>query len=134
MTNNKQQTEINAVEYLDKVNQFAKENNTGKPKQQTAIEWLQLIELERDLTLADWEQAKEMEKEQREKLSASWAKSREQTRETAMRIGFRKGFISGIDHYEDYYSKLDLTDAWEDDFQRNYITDRFEETYGGGNK
>ena len=37
---NKQQTEINAVEYLDKVNQFAKENNTGKPKQQTAIEWL----------------------------------------------------------------------------------------------
>ena len=40
MTNNKQQTEINAVEYLDKVNQFAKENNTGKPKQQTAIEWL----------------------------------------------------------------------------------------------
>jgi hypothetical protein len=39
MENNKQQTEINAVEYLDKVNQFAKENNTGKPKQQTAIEW-----------------------------------------------------------------------------------------------
>ena len=31
---------MNAVEYLDKVNQFAKENNTGKPKQQTAVEWL----------------------------------------------------------------------------------------------
>jgi len=40
MTNNKQQTEINAVEYIDKVNQFAKENNTDKPRQQTAIEWL----------------------------------------------------------------------------------------------
>ena len=40
MSNNKQQTEINAVEYLSKVNQFAKENNTCKPKQQTAIEWL----------------------------------------------------------------------------------------------
>ena len=39
MTNDKQQTEINAVEYLSKVNQFAKENNTDKPKQQTAIEW-----------------------------------------------------------------------------------------------
>jgi hypothetical protein len=77
------------------------------------------------------EQAKEMEKEQQEKLSASWAKSREQTRESAMRIGFAKGFISGIDHYEDYYSELDLTDALEDDFQRNYITDRFEETQGG---
>jgi hypothetical protein len=33
-------------------------------KQQTAVEWLQSIELERDLTLADWKQAKEMEKEQ----------------------------------------------------------------------
>ena len=33
-------------------------------KQQTAVEWLQSIELERDLTLADWKQAKEMEKKQ----------------------------------------------------------------------
>jgi hypothetical protein len=33
-------------------------------KQQTAVEWLQSIELERDLTLADWKQAKEMEKDQ----------------------------------------------------------------------
>jgi hypothetical protein len=33
-------------------------------KQQTAVEWLQSIELERDLTLADWKQAKEMEKNQ----------------------------------------------------------------------
>jgi hypothetical protein len=71
MTNNKQQTEINAVEYLDKVNQFAKENNTGKPKQQTAVEWLseqlltqfthgQKIQFERL-----FEMAKEREKEQR---------------------------------------------------------------------
>ena len=33
-------------------------------KPQTAVEWLQSIELERDLTLADWALAKEMEKEQ----------------------------------------------------------------------
>jgi hypothetical protein len=32
-------------------------------KQQTAVEWLQSIELERDLTLADWGKAKEMEKQ-----------------------------------------------------------------------
>jgi hypothetical protein len=32
-------------------------------KQQTAVEWVQSIELERDLTLADWKQAKEMEKQ-----------------------------------------------------------------------
>ena len=33
-------------------------------KQQTAVEWLQLIELERDLTLADCALAKEMESRQ----------------------------------------------------------------------
>ncbi len=33
-------------------------------KQQTAVEWLQSIELERDLTLADWALAKEMEQNQ----------------------------------------------------------------------
>jgi type IV secretory pathway VirJ component len=37
-------------------------------KQQTAVEWLQSIELKRDLTLADWAQAKEMEKEKAIKL------------------------------------------------------------------
>jgi hypothetical protein len=34
-------------------------------KQKTAVEWLQSIELERDLTLADWALAKEMDKEQK---------------------------------------------------------------------
>ena len=64
MTNNKQQTEINAVEYLDKVNQFAKENNTGKPKQQTAVEWLWEIAYNRELTVKDWKQAKAMHKDE----------------------------------------------------------------------
>jgi hypothetical protein len=41
-------------------------------KQQTAVEWLQSIELERDLTLADWAQAKEMEKQQH---ATTWDKS-----------------------------------------------------------
>ena len=43
-------------------------NFTNKPmeknKQQTAVKWLQQIALTRDLNLADFEQAKEMEKEQ----------------------------------------------------------------------
>jgi uncharacterized membrane-anchored protein len=74
MTNNKQQTEINAVEYLDKVNQFAKENNTDKPRQQTAVEWLwnQLPEIlpftvdtETAVKLQQaYQQAKQIEKEQ----------------------------------------------------------------------
>jgi hypothetical protein len=68
MTNNKQQTEINAVEYLSKVNQFAKENNTGKPKQQTAVDYIfsQLPD-EYGTTRSAfdvYQQAKEMEKEQ----------------------------------------------------------------------
>jgi hypothetical protein len=62
MTNNKQQTEMNAVEYLDKVNQFAKENNTGKPRQQTAVEWLKQEMLKPNLSMKEiLEQAKEME-------------------------------------------------------------------------
>ncbi len=71
MTNNKQQTEINAVEYLDKVNQFAKGNNTDKPKQQTAIEWLYNELLFAELNILEWnkslEQAKEMFQGQIEK-------------------------------------------------------------------
>jgi len=69
MTNNKQQTEINAVEYLSKVNQFAKENNTDKPRQQTAVEWLlNAIETKNGEEFSSYytefiEQAKEMEKE-----------------------------------------------------------------------
>jgi flagellar biosynthesis/type III secretory pathway protein FliH len=67
MTNNKQQTEINAVEYIDKVNQFAKENNTDKPRQQTAVEWLlNAIETKNGEEFSSYytefiEQAKEME-------------------------------------------------------------------------
>jgi hypothetical protein len=68
MTNNKQQTEINAVEYLSKVNQFAKENSTDKPKQQTAVDYIfsQLPD-EYGTTRSAfdvYQQAKEMEKEQ----------------------------------------------------------------------
>jgi hypothetical protein len=37
---------------------------------QTAVEWLESIELERDLTLADWKKAKEMEKEQAQAYTA----------------------------------------------------------------
>jgi hypothetical protein len=85
MTNNKQQTEINAVEYLDKVNQFAKENNTDKPKQQTAIEWLWEIAYNRELTFEDWKQAKEMQKEQIKKA-------------------FRKGMVSNKT-FDDYYNE-----------------------------
>ena len=77
MSNNKQQTEINAVEYLGKVKQFARENNLDKPKQQTAVGWL----IEQLQKTRDWQrvineanesgtstrdviaEAKEMEKE-----------------------------------------------------------------------
>jgi hypothetical protein len=33
-------------------------------KKQTAVEWLESIEMERDLNLGDWRKAKEMGKEQ----------------------------------------------------------------------
>lgn len=82
MTNNKQQTEINAVEYLDKVNQFAKGNNTGKPKKQTAIEWLEEEMLKPNLSMKEiLNQAKEMEKERIE-------------------TAYNKGTVHGIDYPE----------------------------------
>jgi hypothetical protein len=41
-------------------------------KQQTVVEWLQSIELERDLTLADWKKAKEMHKERMINFTEDW--------------------------------------------------------------
>ena len=38
-------------------------------KQSSSIEWLQAIELERDLTLADWNKAKAMHKEEMVKFA-----------------------------------------------------------------
>jgi len=52
------------------------------------------------------EQAMVMHKEEQEQLSARWAKLREQTRETAMHIGFARGFECGLECYEDYYEAL----------------------------
>ena len=80
------------------------------------------------------EQAKAMHKEEQEQLSAGWAKLREQTRETAMHIGFARGFECGLKCYEDYYQALYDTNSDEDEFTRNYITDRVEETYGENKK
>jgi hypothetical protein len=105
-------------------------------KEKTAVEW-QHIELSKFLhgksEFTDAHdiliKAQEMEKEQHERLSASWAKSREQTRETAMHIGFAAGFECGLKCYEDFYQQLDKTDLSSSEFTRNYITDRFEETY-----
>jgi hypothetical protein len=53
------------------------ENN----KQQTAVEWLWEIAYNRELTVADWKQAKEMEKERIE-------------------TSYNKGTVHGIDYPE----------------------------------
>ena len=75
------------------------------------------------------EQAKEMERSQTAQLSASWAKSREQTKETALHIGFAAGFDSGLKCSEDYYEELEKTDLDEDEFSRDYILKEFEDFY-----
>jgi len=100
MTNNKQQTEMNAVEYLDKVNQFAKENNTGKPRQQTAIEWLEQEMLKPNLSMKEiLEQAKEMEKQQIE---------------NSMSVAFLDGLRSGNENYKSPY------EDWEQYYNETY--------------
>jgi hypothetical protein len=50
-------------------------------KQQTAVDWLWEIAYNRDLTVADWKQAKEMEKERIE-------------------TAYNKGTVHGIDYPE----------------------------------
>lgn len=77
-------------------------------------------------------EAKELAQKQEQIFSESWAKSREQTREVSMRIGFAKGFDCALKCQEDFYEKLEETDLTEEEFTRNYIVDRFEETEGGG--
>jgi pantothenate kinase len=117
MTNTKLAVEWLAKSYVDLLTKL---NNEEISLKEFEIQYIELLE-----------QAKEMEKQQAERLSASWAKSREQTRETAMHIGFAKGFMSGLECHEDYYEELNRTQLEEDEFMRNYITDRFEETYEG---
>ena len=46
-------------------------------KQQTAVEWLWEIAYNRELTVADWKQAKEMEKERMIQFCIDWFISRE---------------------------------------------------------
>jgi len=108
MTNNKQQTEINAVEYIDKVNQFAKENNTGKPKQQTAVEWLWEIAYNRELTFEDWKQAKEMEVAGRE-MSYDEGYAEGYKRALEVMEWYIKTHISGMiqEHISDINKKVD---------------------------
>jgi hypothetical protein len=66
-------------------------------KQQTAVEWLQSIELERDLTLADWKQAKEMEKEQIAKAFDDGDYNYHYSRKTG------NDFEDGKEYYQEVY-------------------------------
>ena len=117
MSSNKQQTALE-WQFEQLFNSFEKFNNG----EYTFDEYL-------SHNLKVREQAKEMEQSQTAQLSASWAKSREQTKETALRIGFAAGFDSGLKCSEDYYEKLENTDLDEDEFSRDYILKEFEDFY-----
>jgi hypothetical protein len=118
MTNDKQQTEINAVEYLAKVNQFAKENNTGKPRQQTAIEWL--VQQFKEYDFADVKDTENyIIKMQSFVLTEKLDKAKEM--EKQMMIEFAEQVFRN--RYNEVYQSL-----------TKVATDTFNETYGGGEK
>lgn len=117
MANNKQQTSVE-WQFEQLFNSFEKFNNG----EYTFDEYL-------SHNLKVREQAKEMEQSQTAQLTASWAKSREQTKETALHIGFAAGFDSGLKCSEDYYEELEKTDLDEDEFSRDYILKEFEDFY-----
>jgi len=101
---------------------------------QTAVEWLMEIDKSRAITIEEWQQAKEMEKEQIQNLNSRWAESREKTREIATRIGFNKGFESGLLHHDTYYEELIATKLDEDDFNKQYVSLVFDETFNTNEK
>ena len=136
-------SEDNIINSLNFVNPST-QSTTSNTKQSNSIGWL-FDELEK--AGKDWqsnaidglqytgrkyqilELCRSMHNEEQAKISAGWAKLREQTRETAMHIGFARGFNDALMCYEDYYNKLDETNLTEDDFTTDYIVDRFEEIY-----
>ena len=122
MSNNKQQTAVDILfdRIKLKADSIPTNNQANRLIKGAYVDCLMLIR-----------ETKELARKQEQDLSESWAKSREQTRETAMHIGFAKGFMSGLECHEDYYEELNITQLDEDEFTRNYIVDRFEETYGG---
>lgn len=73
------------------------------------------------------EQAKIMYEQEQEQLSARWAELREQTRKTAMYIGFKNGFHCGLECYDEYFFQLDETKLSDEDFTNDYIRDRYVE-------
>ena len=68
---------------------------------QSSVEWLQAIELERDLTLADWNKAREMYQDEIEAAAiiSSAEKSTEAASEKseAFSIGYVQGYNRALD-------------------------------------
>jgi hypothetical protein len=64
---------------------------------QSSVEWLQAIELERDLTLADWNKAKEMHRREHADTARDWWV--EGTSDA------RKASTGRYESFDDYYSK-----------------------------
>ena len=94
-------------------------------KQQTAVEWLQSIELERDLTLADWKQAKEMEKEQR---AVEIQKFIDKVNEKIDReLGWCGGPRNKSSEMENWRKAYANVRKWMQNLNKE-----FQQTYGGG--
>ena len=128
--------EVLKKETTETLTKFLTDKRMSNKKQQSSIELFAIALYEKGFLQGNGDEIndllnsyKSIHKLELEELSAGWAKLREQTRETAMHIGFARGFETGLECYEDYYQELDKTDMDEDEFTRNYITDRFEETY-----
>lgn len=64
---------------------------------QSSLDWLQSIELERDLTLADWNKAKEMHRREHAATARDWWI--EGTSDA------RKASTGKYESFDDYYSK-----------------------------
>jgi hypothetical protein len=73
-------------------------------KQQTAVEWLHYVSKQRELDKFDWEQAKEMEKQQIE-------------------IAFEQGMINSADYYIPQASGREIVPECENYYNETYKND-----------
>lgn len=73
--------------------------------------------------------AKQMEKEQHQKMVDAFIKNREQTRPLIFENGFVKGFEFGLKCGEEYYDQLAKTQLSDDDFTREYLQKMSNEIY-----
>jgi hypothetical protein len=101
----------------------------------TALEWF-IEKLEEEQLIFNhglvemWKkQAREMDEIRNSKITEAIIKNREQTRPLIFENGFLSGFEFGLKHSDEYYTELEKSSLPEDEFTRQYLTEKSKDAY-----